>query len=417
MWPILDVLMRLVLAHLRSGRSTPDMIRLVQLAACGMGLPELLVIASGRAVTLQVVNPSREVLARSGSASALHLVDCERMRRLEILSEELGEGTLDVAQAETALDEADGPTWPWWLGPLGMTVLSVCVVMQVGADLLVVPLTAAVQLVVSLTGVLAARWQMPQVYAVALQALLGGLLATLMGLAHLVPLPVVAAAVAVPWMLIVPLPSLINIVIDAVEGAELAAASRLMFFVLTVAGLLLGAAGLIAVAGLIDLPEQSLSLPTLAIPLGLLFAVLGALANAIANGGGRPLLLPAASMGLLTSICNQLLLHAAGMDAFWASTLSAALLGAAAGIWSRRLAYPAAALALMGITGALLPGLTVYRGVLAQMLGRSGLEFYGQAALIVAGLGIGVAAGFHVAGRLAPRPRVSAALTPAQPGR
>ena len=75
----------------------------------------------------------------------------------------------------------------------------------------------------------------------------------------------------------------------------------------------------------------------------------------------------------------------------------------AAAMWSRRSPYPPSVLALMGITGALLPGLVVYQGLATELFRDTGLPSFTQAGLVIVGLGIGTTAGFQLASFFRPR--------------
>lgn len=199
-------------------------------------------------------------------------------------------------------------------------------------------------------------------------------------------------------LLLVPLPLLILLVADLVTTNHLAAVARLSVLFLVLCGISVGAIAVLSMAGAITTETPSnVDLPTLAIPLSLLFSILGAVANALANSGGRSLILPAAVIGLLTACCNQSLIHLAGLPAAWSSTLSAVVLGVVAATWAKRSDYPAPVLALMGITGALLPGLTVLQGVASELYFGTGLQFFGQAGMVAVGLGVGTTLGFQLA--------------------
>lgn len=209
-----------------------------------------------------------------------------------------------------------------------------------------------------------------------------------------------AAAVAVTWTLLVPLPHIVGWVADAAGSEHLAAVARASSALLVVSGIVIG--GTLVIAGADRLgfePAQNWQLPTLAIPLGLLFAVLGAMANAVANGGGLDLLGPAAVIGLATAACNQTLIHVLGVPSAWAAAIAAVLLGIGASLWSRRIPYPGSVLALMGITGALLPGLTVYQGLAAELGHHSGVSPFATAAAVCFGLGVGVTFGMTLTDR------------------
>ena len=108
-------------------------------------------------------------------------------------------------------------------------------------------------------------------------------------------------------------------------------------------------------------------------------------------------LAPAALIGLFTAGVNQALLHAAHIPASWATFGASVVLGYGCAFWSRRSPYPVSLLALMSVTGAIIPGLTVYVGVAETVFGDSGTGAFSQAVLTGTGIGVGVAAGVLLA--------------------
>ncbi|MGI6878534.1 hypothetical protein [Microbacterium sp. gxy059] len=206
-----------------------------------------------------------------------------------------------------------------------------------------------------------------------------------------------AAAFAVSWLLILPLPQVIEATTDAVEGAYTSALVRVANVAVTAGGIAIGGSIVLFTGSALDLDDPVLDeLPSLPWYLGLVFAALGAIANAFANGGRATLILPAAALGIVTSAASQAL-QLTDLPFGWAAAIAAVLLGFVSVFLAPRVGYPYPVLALMGITGALLPGLTVFRGVIHQMSGGSGMDLFLQAGVTCIGLGVGVAFGVYAA--------------------
>ena len=401
-WERLDILLRFAVADAEAGRSTTETVATLHACAAALGMPGLTVVSGGRTFVLEHVLPSGEALTRLGSAATIDAIDCERLRRLERVSVDIRRGRVGVDGIRRLIDAAVGTSRPWWWAAAGMTVLAACIALQIGTSPVAALLAAALQVLVSGIGALAAtRAGTLRLFVVATQCLVGAaFLAAFHALGALSWIEA-ATCLAVSWLLLVPLPSLLTLVVDAVNSEHLAAAARAAVSTLVVGGIVLGGGVVLTIADHLQLRGPSgFDLPTLAVPLVLVFSALGAMANGIANGGGRRLLLPAATIGVATAACNQTLIHVVGLDATWASIASAVVLGIGSALWARVVPYPAAVLALVGITGALLPGLVVLRGVVLELFHTSGLLFFGQAVVICLGLGIGATFGFQLVARL-----------------
>lgn len=394
-WARLDALLHLALGQIEAGRSTAETIAIVHDAAIGFGLHDVTVVCIGQTVTIECVRDDGvEAASRTGTVEVIDAIDCEAMKRLDAAARMIATGSVEPADARRLVDTATHATHRWWWPMLGMTILAFCIAIQVGGRPVIAGVAAAAQLGVSITGLLSARFAIPKLYLTALQAVVASVVTWAAHGMGIVDWPGSAAAAAVAWMLLIPLPILVSTVVDAVTGHRLAAVARGMQLALGLVGLAVGVAVVMSLSRGIDLGMPiGVDLPNLAVPLGVMFSMIGAIANAMANGGGRALLLPAAVIGGLTAICNQTLLHVVGMDSGWAATASSVVLGLGAGLWAPRLSYPAPALALLGITGALLPGLTVYQGVVVELYHSSGWPYFLQAAVICVGLGIGTTLG------------------------
>lgn len=390
-----EVVAQLVAGLLGAGSSTLDTITRGQSAALALGLKDPCFVDLGRSIMVQHEHPEGQVRTVSRPVG-LDNVNCEQLRALTQVCEKIDAAELNVQTAPAAIRAATSITTAWWQAPVGLTILAFCIALQVGGHLLTAVGAVIVQVSVSAVGWATGRMGLPRLFSVALQCMLCAAMAAILVAVEWTSSPG-AVAIAVAWMLLVPQPQIVNTVVDAINTLQLAALARLASIIVVVGGIALGGAVVILLGRRYVEVTPDLTLPTLALPLALLFSVIGAMANAIANGGRATLLWPAALIGLLTAVCNQTLTRGLHMQTAWAAGLSAVLLGFVATLLARRSSYPASVLALMGLTAALLPGLTVYLGLATSLTGGSGLTEYLHAGLTCLGLGVGVALGFTLA--------------------
>ncbi|WP_278262339.1 threonine/serine exporter family protein [Nocardia sp. AG03] len=386
-------------AVLESGYATEAMTVLVGSCAAAWELPEVTVTGTGRVVTVQCRGADGRTLSRLAQAATLDSFDCDRMRRIKIVARTTVTERLDPESARRRLRAADhGPQpFPWWSIQAGGMLLAFCICLQIGGNALTALLAAGTQLVVNLSGRGFAALRVPKIFTVAVQAALAG---TIAGAAHLLgELSVAQAAtvIATTWVLIAPLPQLISTAIDMVSADSLTALSRALGAALIIGGIALGGLLVLALAWRFDLGTPvDPALPVLPVWLGIVFAVFGALGNALFNAGGPTLLLPAAVAGLVTASVNQALIHLGHVPSAWAGPMAATVLGFLAAATADRLRLPMSALALVGITGALLPGLIVCQGLIQSVYQRSGVGYFVQAGAVCVALGVGASFGVYL---------------------
>lgn len=390
-----EVVAQLLAGLLNAGLSTSDAIALGRAAALKLGLDAVEFVDLGRSVLIQHGHPDGQVRTVSRPVG-LDSINCEQLRALTLVCKQISAGELDIQTAPNAIQRAMLITANKWWALIGLAILAFCIALQVGADWMTALGATLVQVSVSLMGWIGGRIAIPRLFVVALQCMVCAVVAAGLVVTGLVASPG-AVAIAVAWMLLVPQPQVINMVIDAINTLQLAALARFASVAVAVGGILLGGAAVIHIGRqFVDaVPDPTLlSLP---LPLALFFSLIGAMANAVANGGRISLMLPAGVVGLLTAIFNQFLTRGLEMHTAWAAGISAVLLGLVATFLARKFSYPASVLALMGMTAALLPGLTVYMGLATSLTGVSGMTEYLQAALVCVVLGVGVALGFAIA--------------------
>lgn len=79
----------------------------------------------------------------------------------------------------------------------------------------------------------------------------------------------------------------------------------------------------------------------------------------------------------------------------WASACSAVVLGMLSSVMALKTGHPQQVLVLMGFTGALLPGIPVFFGIVQEMSGQSGLAHFGTAAATSLAIATGVSIGMY----------------------
>lgn len=404
----LKVLSELGCGYLESGLTPGQAKRSLERCGRALGLSDITITPFARVLLLETraVNGSTDTI--TAAARSLDMIDCTRSKELGDVAAQLEQasprGSADyAAHLDSALSRIrhlrEMPT-PWWVVAIGMTMLAFFISMQVGITWHAWVSAAIVQLVISLVGraLTVSPRPVPGVFAVALQASVGGSVATLLVQLGFVDPVGAAAAIAVSWLLLLPLPQVIGAVTDALEADYLSSLTRLAGVLVAALGIFIGGSFTFVLGELLHMDHPRLDgLPSFPWYLVLVFSALGAISNAFANGGTVRLLLPAAFLGVSTGAVNQTLLNLIGLPPLWANSLSAVALGVLTVLIAPVTGYPLQVLALMGITGALLPGIPVFYGILQEMSGASGLVYFGAAGAICIGLGTGVALGSYLA--------------------
>ncbi|AXE38847.1 threonine/serine exporter family protein [Acidipropionibacterium virtanenii] len=359
----------------------------------------------GRIVLIDTTLGDGSTISTSGSARSLDLIDCSRSRRLVDCAHQLSQTVEDrptdvgevVDRARERIQQLRETGTPWWVVTAGTTMLAFCVCMQVGVEWRGWVSAALVQAASCLVGVVTGKWQMPKLFAITAQGCVAGALATALVQLGLVSPVAAAAAIAVAWLILVPLPQVIGAVSDAINADYLSANSRIASVAVAALGIVIAGAFTFMLGEVLGMEHPRLdTLPSLPWYLVIVFSALGAIANALANGGRWPLVGPAAGLGVITASVNLMLLDWAGLQTLWASSFSGVVLGAMAAFLASRTGYPRQVLALMGITGALMPGIPVFYGILQQMGGGQGGASFGSAAAISVGISTGVALGGYL---------------------
>ena len=403
----LGLLADLACGFLESGQSGWRTKQILSADAHALGLEGFNCTTVGRVVIVEAHLPDGSNVTVTTCADALDLIDCTRSLRLHRLAQRI-EDNADVAvskldELRDQIGELRATVTPWWAVTIGMTLLAFVIAMQLGVGWQAWVTASAVQVVTALAGQVLGRLHTPHLFTIAVQSCVAGVAATLAVKLGLVDPVGAAAAIAVNWLLLVPLPQIIGAMNDVIDSDYLTAVTRAGSVAVTGLGITVGAALTFELGELLNMEHPLLDeLPGLPWYLALVFSAIGAIGKALANGGWLKLLVPAAVIGVITGGVNQALLVAAGFDTLWANAVAAIVLGVVSMIMAARTGYPQHVFALMGITGALLPGIAVVSGILLEMGGQSGGAQFAGAATICIALGTGVAFGAFFTQRMLP---------------
>ncbi|WP_414121391.1 threonine/serine exporter family protein [Corynebacterium nuruki] len=389
---------------LESGQTGARTAEILAADAGALGLEGFSFTTVGRVVIVETHLPDGGNVTVTTAADDLDRIDCTRSWRLHRLADAVAEGASTVSDLDAwreRVRQLRASATPWWAVTAGTTMLAFVIAMQVGVAWQAWATASVVQVVTAVAGQVLGRYRMPALFTVALQSTIAGAVATALVKLDIVDPVGAAAAIAVNWLLLIPLPQIIGAMNDVIDADYLTAVTRAGSVAVTGLGITVGGALTFTLGELLHMEHPLLDeLPGLPWYFALVFSVLGAVGNAFANGGWLKLVGPAALVGLITGGVNQLMLVGVGMDTLWANSVAAIVLGAVSVVMARRTGFPQHVFALMGITGALLPGIAVVSGILLQMGGASGAGQFLTAATICVALGTGSAFGAFVVERL-----------------
>lgn len=312
--------------------------------------------------------------------------------------------------AHSALDRIVTDPHPYrrLLVTAALALLAASVGVLLGGGLLVAAVAAGTTALVDSVLRLLARWQLPPFFL----QIAGAAIATGVAVALLVLIPglpveftslppslVVAASIVV----LLAGMSMVGAADDAINGFPITASGRLFEVVLLTLGIVIGIGAVLDLARrsgltliLVELPPNPWPLPILVLAAA---ATAGAWATASYSGPRAAGIVAVA--GALTYLVFDLLTRA-GLGAPIACAIAAVVLGLAADLLALRLRVPALVTTICGIVP-LLPGLTIYRGMLnivSDQGTESGAALLLQAGMIGLGLAAGVTLGEVVAKRL-----------------
>lgn len=229
------------------------------------------------------------------------------------------------------------------------------------------------------------------------------LLGVLLNVCGIATISASAAIIATGLVLLLPIPQIVQAAQDAINTYYVTAAARLTAVLVLISMTTLG--GTLALSQVGGVNATGAAFATRPGPLGLWLVIVacmvGALGNAVFMRGGPRLLLPAAGAGALTGIVNVVLQRHASLDPTLAVGIAALVLGVVSGLSSGYLRIPSTELCIVGIAGALLPGLDVYWIIVSEVFKFSGAgEAFLRALVAVLVIGPSVVLGMWLVGRI-----------------
>ena len=400
----LNFLVALGCGLLESGETSGQTCRTIEASGKELGLDQVSVHSFGLLLRVEAEGAGQQASSATEAANSLDLIDCNRSADLAVLSRSVladsrrwktgEEGRDHLATAEQRIRQLRATTTPWWVIGAGLTMLAFFISMQVGVTWMAWASAALIQALVFTLGVGIGRLGFPRLFVVIAQSCMAGAFATLLVQVGFVDPVGSAAAIAVNWLLLLPLPQVIGAVTDAVDADFLSSVTRLGSVAVAALGITVGGVFTFSLGEWLGMDHPTLdALPSFPWYLILVFSALGAISNAFANGGRLALVPWPALLGASAAAVSQLLLHTVGLTPLWATTFAAAGLGVLSALIAGRTDYPMQVLALMGVTGALLPGIPVFFGIIREMGGHSGMQHFGVAVATSLGIGAGVALG------------------------
>ena len=402
---IITVALRLGVMMLEAGFDTRAAVNAMTGCARALGMADLSVTAVGRTMMASHVSERGVPIMMTRAAATIDSFDLHRMGRLhQVLAEMLRED-VDVKHASDLMDqlERESSPWPWWIVVLGGMVLAASITLQTGGSLVAAALASGCLLLVNRFGALLDRIGLPKAFSVSGQAALAVLLGVLLNVCGIATISASAAIIATGLVLLLPIPQIVQAAQDAINTYYVTAAARLTAVLVLVSMTTLG--GTLALSQVGGVHATGAAFATRPGPLGLWLVIVacmvGALGNAVFMRGGPRLLLPAAGAGALTGIVNVVLQRHASLDPTLAVGIAALVLGVVSGLSSGYLRIPSTELCIVGIAGALLPGLDVYWIIVSEVFKFSGAgEAFLRALVAVLVIGPSVVLGMWLVGRI-----------------
>ncbi|WP_280498995.1 threonine/serine ThrE exporter family protein [Nocardia farcinica] len=370
---VLDLAVRVGEVVLASGTGVMDTTTQVRFIAATYGLSRCDVdvtydsirIWADRGPLLPPASTMRVVRYRS--------LDFTRLAAVDRLTRRIRHQVVPPAEARAALDAITTAPHPYarWVATFGWSLMAAAIAALLGADLLVTGLSFLTTAAIDRTNRALNRYGLPFFF----QHMAGGLIAAtpailLSSLAEPLGIRVDATLiVAAGITVLLSGLQLVGSVQDAITGAPITAAARMLEVVMMTGGIVAGIALALRLGEVAGTTVPSIDLVSgrdiTDLPVKLVAGAVAALAFALACYAERRALAAAAFGGAAGTICF-LLVQYLGFGPVISSGVAATLVGMAGGLMARRAMTPPLVVAVAGITP-LLPGLKVYRGLYAVL--------------------------------------------------
>lgn len=407
---VMDLAERVGEVVLASGTAVTDTSTQIEFIAATYGLAQCDIdvtynsirISADRGPTMPPASTMRVVNYRTLDFTRLAAVDrlTRRIRR-EVVPPEV---------AHAALDEITSAPHPYnrWVATAGWGLLAAAIGLVLDGGWIVAAISFLATAVIDRTNRALNYRGLPSFF----QAIVGGAIATVPAILlapHRFgtnPSLIVAAGITVLLSGL----QLVGSVEDAITGAPITAAARMLDLLMMTGGISAGVALSLRVAALVHVHpptiDMSSSTSIVNLPLKVAAGALAALAFALACYAERRALAAAAISGATATLCFVLVQNAKiGLQVI-PSGVAACVVGLAGGLMARRALTPPLVVAVAGITP-LLPGLSIYRGLSALLTDQ---QATGANQLLAAfGIGCALAAGVTLGewgARFLRRPRI-----------
>lgn len=397
---------------LASGTAVTDTTTQVEFIAATYGLYRCDIDVTYNSIRISADRGSSLPPAATMRVVNYRTLDFTRLAAVDRLTRRIRREVVPAAEAHTALDAITSAPHPYnrWVATGGWALLAASIALLLGGGVLVAAISCVTTAAIDRTNRALNYRDLPSFF----QAMVGGAIATAPAILlatfaeHIEANPslIVAAGITVLLSGL----QLVGAVEDAITGAPITAAARMLEVMMMTGGIIAGvavalraAAMLHAVAPPIDMSSPTHDLTNL--PVKVLAGAVASLAFALACYAERRALIAAALSGAAATVC-YLLVQVSRFGPVFSSGVAACVVGLAGGLMARRALTPPLVVAVAGITP-LLPGLTVYRGLSALLNGQ---QLTGLNQLLAAfGIGCALAAGVTLGewiARFLRRPRI-----------
>ncbi len=397
---VLDLAERVGEVVLASGTAVTDTTTQVEFIAATYGLSQVDVdvtynsirISADRGPTLPPASTMRIVNYRS--------LDFTRLAAVDRLTRRIRRELMPPEEALEALEVITTAPHPYnrWIATFGWSLMAASIALLLGGGALLAGASFVATAAIYGTNRYLNRRGLPLFF----QHMVGGaiatvpaiLLATFGGRIEANPSLIVAAGITVLLSGL----SLVGSVEDAITGAPITAAARMLELLVMTGGIIAGVAMALRAATLlgatsppIDMSAQTYDINNL--PVKLIAGAVASAAFALACYAERRALAAAGISGMAATVC-YLFVQYADFGPVVSSGVAATVVGLAGGLMARRALTPPLVVAVAGITP-LLPGLKVYRGLSAllndqQLLGLNQmLAAFGIGCALAAGVTLG----------------------------
>ncbi|MFF0541656.1 threonine/serine ThrE exporter family protein [Nocardia thailandica] len=367
---VLDLAVRVGEVVLAAGTGVTDTSAQVRFIASTYGLDSCDIDVTFDAIRIWADRGPRLPPASDMRVVTYRSLDFTRLAAVDRLTRRIRTLAVPVDQAHAALDEiiAVRHPYPRWVSTLGWSLLAASIAVLLGGGLLVVAVSFAATAVIDVVNRGLNHLGLPMFF----QHMVGGVLAA----APAIALAAVgtqradaALIVAAGITVLLSGQQLVGSVQDAITGAPITAAARMLEVVMMTGGIVAGIGLALRFATVLGLAVPGIGTAVGRdienLPVKLLAGAAAAMAFVLACYAERRAVFSAGLSGAGGTLV-YLVAQDFGFGPVTSSGMAAILIGLAGGLLARRALTPPLVVAVAGITP-LLPGLKVYRGLYALL--------------------------------------------------